>query len=78
MQKMRIDVAVIVKHDIEGKALPLAVIWKDGRKFEVDRVSDIRRAASLKAGGVGLRYTCRIRNKEVFLFDEEGRWFLEA
>jgi len=41
-------------------------------------VLDVRRAASLKSGGVGERYTCRIKNKQIYLFDEEGTWFLEA
>ncbi|MBP2644147.1 MAG: polymerase [Firmicutes bacterium] len=45
--------------------------------FEIDRVSDVRRSASLKGGGLGIRYTCKIMGKQVFLFDDEGKWFLE-
>ena len=51
--------------------------WEDGRKFPIDRVMDVRQAASLKAGGQGMRYTCRIAGKEVYLFCDEGKWFLE-
>ena len=43
-----------------------------------DRILDIRRAASLKAGGTGIRYTCRIRGREKYLWLEETRWFIEA
>lgn len=75
---MRINVAVILKQDIDGGKTPLSIIWNDGRSFEIDRILDVRRAASLKAGGVGERYTCRIRNKQIYLFDEEGCWFLEG
>jgi hypothetical protein len=33
---------------------------------------------SLKAGGAGMRFTCIIKNKTVYLFYEEPRWFMEA
>lgn len=61
----------------DGGCRPTAVIWEDGREYEINRVTDIRRAASLKAGGIGIRYTCRVGNREVYLFLEEDRWFME-
>lgn len=45
--------------------------------FAIDRVLDVRQAASLRGGGQGMRYTCRICGKEVYLFCDDGRWFLE-
>jgi hypothetical protein len=77
MSSSKVFVEVIVKHDIHGNILPLSVKWEDGRVFEVDRLLDVRQAASLKAGGVGMRYTCRICNKQVYLFNDEGKWFME-
>ena len=44
----------------------------------MDRLLDVRRAASTKVGGQGMRYTCRVRGREVYLFEDEGRWFVEA
>lgn len=76
MRKAFVD--VIVLFDKEGAMTPLTVIWEDGRKFEIDRVLDIRRAASLKAGGQGIRYLCRINGRNTYLFYEEPRWFVEA
>ena len=65
----------------DGKLIPLSFVWEDGRRYEIDRVIDIRQAASLKAGGVGLRYTVRVKNKEAFMFLEEvggiHKWFME-
>jgi len=55
----------------------LKIIWEDGRNFEIDKVMDIRNCASLKSGGVGTRYICRIRNKIVRIFLEDNRWFLD-
>lgn len=72
-------VQVVAAFSPEGKLLPLCVVWEDGRKFEIDRVKQCVRAASRKAGGVGLRYTCMIRGKEAVLYYEENyKWFVEA
>jgi len=71
-------VTVTAEHGPDGKTKPLALIWTNGKQYEVDRVTDARMAPSLKGGGLGMRYTCRIRGKEVYLFCDEGRWFVEA
>ena len=44
---------------------------EDGREYEITRITDARRAASLKAGGVGMRYTCMVEGKAVHLYYEE-------
>lgn len=67
---------VVVVHKPDGSQLPIAIIWKDGRRFEIDRVTDICKAASLKVGGRGIRYTCRIRNKQIYLFHDNTQWFI--
>jgi len=74
----RVYVKVIAEFDEAGSIRPLSIAWEDGRKFCVDRVLDVRRAASTKAGGQGIRYTCRIMGKETYLFNDDGRWFVEA
>jgi hypothetical protein len=73
----KVFVQVVAEHNEDGKVKPLSLKWEDGRVFTIDRVLDVRMAASLKAGGQGIRYTCRIRGKEVYLFCDEGRWFVE-
>ena len=74
----RAYVKVVVEYSPEGKIKPLMVEWEDGRRFEVDRLLDVRRAASTKVGGQGMRYTVRILGRETYLFEDEGRWFVEA
>ena len=71
-------VQVIVKFKEDGQIIPLQVLWEDGRVFEIDRILDMRPGVSLKVGGQGIRYVCRIRNKEVSLYYEEPRWFVES
>ena len=74
----KVYVDVIAKFDIYGKIKPISLTWEDGTVYEIDRVLDSRPAASLKAGGVGIRFTCRILNKETYLFKEDDRWFVEG
>lgn len=74
----KVYVDVTAEFDTEGNIMPLAVEWEDGRIFQVDRVTDVRPAASLKAGGTGIRYTCRILGTQTYLWKEGNRWFVEA
>jgi len=74
----KVYVEVTARFDTEGNITPLSVTWEDGTVYTIDKVVDKRRAASLKAGGIGMRYTCRIVNQESYLFYEEPRWFVEA
>ena len=73
----KIELNIIVQHFPDGKAIPKTIIWEDGRRFSIDRILDIRKAAALKCGGVGIRYICRICGKEVPIFEEDGVWFIE-
>jgi hypothetical protein len=74
-QKIYVDVLAMFHKD--GRLIPVSFEWEDGRKYEIDRVLDVTRAASLKAGGTGMRYTCSVRGHETYLFLEEDRWFME-
>ncbi|MCI2048870.1 MAG: hypothetical protein LKJ76_04020 [Lachnospiraceae bacterium] len=74
----KVYVEVILKTDREGKNRPLSILWEDGTRYEVDRLLDVRRAASLKVGGGGMRYVIMIRGQQCRLFEEDGRWFVEA
>ncbi len=75
----KVYVTVFARFSEEGELEPLCIEWTDGRRYPIDRITDRRRAASLKAGGCGIRYTCMIREHRVRLFYEENyRWFVEA
>lgn len=73
----RTYISVIAEHDKDGKINPLKIKWIDGRLFSIDRILDVRQAVSLKVGGQGIRYTCRICNKQVYLFCDDGKWYIE-
>ena len=63
----------------EGVVTPLSFVWEDGRQFDIDHVLDIKRAASLKVGGLGLRYSIRVMGKDSYMWlEDENKWFVEG
>ena len=70
-------VSVLAEFDPSGQLTPLAVVWADGRRFDIDRVVERRRAASLKVGGQGIRYLVEVGGRTTFLYYEEPAWFVE-
>ena len=64
----KVYVDVLAEFSKDGLLIPKEITWEDGRKYEITRVKDKRRAASTRAGGVGERYTCVVDGKEIFLF----------
>ena len=64
-------VSILAQINMDGTIQPLCVLLEDGRKYDIDEVKDKCRAASLRAGGCGIRYTIRIGSRDTYLFDEE-------
>ena len=62
---------------IKGLVRPVMLIHTDGRQFLIDQVSDPVTCASIKSGGIGLRYTCRIRSSFLYLYLDDNKWFYE-
>ena len=75
-KKMFID--MIAVHLKDGSTRPLKFKLEDDTVVVIDRVKFCQRAASTKVGGGGLRYTVMIRGVERFIFEDEGKWFIEA
>ena len=82
--KVYVDVDVSIRQD--GFMTPKSLVWEDGTRYFIDKVTDIRQAAAMKAGGQGDRYTIIINGKQSYLFFERsanmsgnviGRWFVE-
>ena len=79
MESCKIYVDVDATFTKDGRLFPKSIIWSDGRRYEIQRVKHVCRAASLKAGGVGMRYTCIIDGKESHLYYEDNNmWFVEG
>lgn len=71
-------VPVVVRFDTTGKMRPVLIEFDEEHKYQVDKILDVQRAACQSVGGVGDRYTCRIRGQESYLWFEKGRWFVAA
>lgn len=77
MDRIKKHVAVKAIFEEDGQIKPIEILWEDGRVFPIDRVLDRRPAASLKVGGAGMRYTCRIGRNQTYLFLDNDGWFVE-
>jgi len=82
----KVYVKVDAAFDELGRMIPRSLVWEDGTLYTIDKVSDVRQAAAMKAGGQGDRYTITVNGKQSFLFFERstnlsgcviGRWFVE-
>lgn len=71
-------VKVTATFDCDGSLVPNYIFWDDNKRYPIDRITDVCYATSLKAGGCGIRYTCRILGKERYIFLEENKWFVEV
>ena len=75
----KIYVDVNVEFQKDGTLIPRSIIWDDGKVYEIQKVTDVRRAASLIAGATGIRYTIYIDGYESHLyFGDNRRWFVEG
>lgn len=75
-------VTVFARHELGGRIRPVAYQLPNGSPVKIDRVTDERQAASLKSGGQGMRYTCKVTidgvQSDIYLFHDEELWFMEA
>ena len=66
----KIFVKVRADHLLDGSTRPLMLRSEDGPTLRIDRVLDVREAPSLKAGGQGVRYTCMVQGRQLYLFND--------
>ena len=77
MKSSKVYVDVMAEFTKDGRLISKSFVWKDGNTYIIQKVTDIRRAASLKAGGVGIRYTCIVDGQESHLYYEDNNlWFV--
>jgi len=86
MDNIKVYVEMITRTLSDGIMIPISIIWEDGKKYTIDRVTQIRQASAMKAGGQGDRYTIFVNGHQSYLFFERsanltgniiGRWFVE-
>jgi len=75
--ELKVYVDVLEDRLKDGTVLPREVTWEDGLAYAIDQIMDIRKAASLKCGGAGIRYQVRIGNSITYMWFEEDKWFVQ-
>ena len=75
-RKVYVEVQLTVSP--EGDVRPNTIKFEDGTIYEIDRLRHRCRAHATKVGGTGIRYTVVIRGQETYLFEDDGKWFVEA
>ena len=78
MERRKVYVDVDVSILKKGKVYPRRFRYEDGTVFQVERLIDTCKAQSTRVGGEGIRYTVMILGHVRYLFDERGKWFVEA
>jgi hypothetical protein len=76
--RRRLYVEVESRTDAEGRITPLVVVWRDGVRYHIDRVTEARKAYSPRTCSAGLRYSVCVGGTQTYLFYEGPRWFVEA
>ena len=84
-KQAKVYVAVSADFNNEGVMIPRSLVWEDGTTYTIDRVTEIRQAAAMRAGGQGDRYRIYVNGQQSYLFFERspnlsgnniGRWFV--
>ena len=75
----KIYVNVDVEFMKDRRLIPKVIHWDDDRSYEIQKITDVRRAASLVAGATGIRYTIYVEGYESHLYyGDNHRWFVEG
>ena len=84
----KVYVRVHAAFGTDGSISPEVIEWEDGTKYRIDRVPDVRRAASMRAGGSGIRYRVRVvwdtpegqpaQAVSYIWREDDNKWFVEA
>lgn len=69
-------VEVNADHDIDGNIVPRLISFTDGTAFKVKEVRKVAKVATLSALPTTSRYTIVIGEKETFLYEDGGKWYV--
>lgn len=76
----KVYVAMHLYVDESGDVRPTALVWEDGRRYEIDRVLSVFASPPAHVGGVlTKRYEVEITGfrREIYLETRTNRWFVE-
>ncbi len=75
--KIYVEVDAVFTKD--GGVVPKKVFLDDDTAYEIQKITEVKRAASLIAGATGLRYTVYVDGFKSYIFyGDNHRWFIEG
>ena len=74
----KVPVKVRAAYEFDGVVTPKIIYAEPAQPIVIDAIRDVRQAVASKAGGQGIRYTCRVGSRELYLFHDRDWWFLEV
>ena len=77
LESKQIFVRVLADMNPERTILPKKVVWSDGREFDVQKITDIRRGLVEQIDELCMKYFCLINGKfRVLYLGNDMRWFV--
>ena len=71
-------VNVIAEFTASGQLIPMAIRWKDGRIFDIEKVIYSNKCVGVVSGKASHRFKILVGGEERYLFYEaNGQWFIE-
>ena len=77
MESSKVYVEVVARFDKDGVMMPMAFVWEDGRKYEIDKVKSKVSCHCRKAGGSVMIYKLLVAGNLFHLYFEFDKWFME-
>lgn len=79
MNYQKVYVSVTAEFLVSGGMRPKTILWKDGRKFQIDKIKFIERAPCKSGGVLPVRYTVIIGGEQKYLYFERDKeqFFIE-
>lgn len=75
--KIYVEVDAVFTKD--GGLVPKKIFLDDDTAYEIQKITEVKRAASLIAGATGLRYTVYVDGFKSYIFyGDNHRWFIEG
>jgi len=70
----KVAVSINCTIDADGNIQPNSIKWKDGRRWEIDRV--LHTCRSPDSSFDGIRYTVLIGGVEKYLYQSDSHWYV--
>ena len=78
-QYKKTPVDVLVRHSTSGKLKPTAILYEDGKTYEIEKITECFVAKTARTGDeMALRYTIQVQGQKTYLYEKNGIFFVEA